>query len=104
MTVLEIPVIGRGREQHVGELAMVESASHGRDEAAFGSFMVPDLDELAEPALESRQVRSGPRQGPQPEAWRFPLAVGSDRGEESFGISRAGDQRVEGVALFARAK
>lgn len=80
VTGLEVAVIGCGGKEHVGELSMVGSRSHGRDDAAFGSFRIPDLDELAKPALDSEEVRSGLRERAQPEAGRFTLAVGGNRG------------------------
>jgi hypothetical protein len=51
-------VVRCGGKEHIGELAMVDSRSHGRDDAAFGTFGIPDLDKLAEPALESGEGRS----------------------------------------------
>ena len=53
---LDVAVVGDRREQHVGHLGAGGARAHGRDHAALGALVVAHLDELAEPALERRQV------------------------------------------------
>ena len=45
-------MVGRGREEHVGELLRRLARAHGRDERSLGTFGVAHFDEAAEPAGE----------------------------------------------------
>ncbi len=49
-------MVGRGREQHVGELARRRAAPDRGDERALGAFRVAHLDEAAEPERETRRL------------------------------------------------
>ena len=71
-------MIGGGREQHVGHLAVVGAAAHRRDDAALGPIRVAHLDEPPEPALERREVGLQPGERLQLEPRRLAGRVGRD--------------------------
>ncbi len=49
-------MVGRRREEHVGELSLRGAVPDRRDECSLGAFRVPYLDEVPEPGAEPRKV------------------------------------------------
>ena len=71
-------MIGRGGEEHVGELARRCAAADGRYQRALGAFGVAHLDEVPEPD-SSRPARSPARERVEREAAARPSGVGRRR-------------------------
>ena len=81
VAAVEVAVVGRGREEHVGELLGRRARADGRDERALGALRVAHLDEAAEPAREPRGLDRVAGQRLEREARRLASGVGGHVGK-----------------------
>ena len=65
---VDIPVVGDGSKEHVGNGGRRGAALHGRDNTALGALGITHLDKLAEPTLERLRIRRPARERPHREA------------------------------------
>ncbi|HEY6420844.1 MAG TPA: hypothetical protein VIX59_17755 [Candidatus Binataceae bacterium] len=77
----QVAMVGRGGEQHVGDLARLAAGAHRRHDAALGAFGVAHLHELAEPSFQGGAVGARLRQGAHLEARWVAVSVVGDRGK-----------------------
>ena len=82
VAAVEVAVVGRGGEEHVGELVRRRAAADGGDERALRALGVAHLDEAAEPAREPRRAPAlGPGSGSSGKRGGSTGRVGGDVGE-----------------------
>ena len=56
MPRVDVAVIGRRGQQHVGHLPRIGPGADRRNDAPFGPFGIADVDKLPKPAFQRRQI------------------------------------------------